>query len=562
MNILVLSCNDKYKYHKRLVADIEEAIVTYNPDATVKQYNLVASVPGHEHYAHIASVKPDVMITLDFAGFDIKTSGDTLGYNGFSFRVVNILFQKLYKYSDEMKLRQNMSMITCIPHEAEISDVLKDGNIPNVLRLCELDYMAEDDRVRADNRLRLVEWLSDSSILEANIRPECVDTRCVFSNPQAKRILIFEWGTGSLTHEDVRQAFEEEGYECHVVSYQFTDVNKDDYFRDGFTAEISGNTYEFVYSTNYFPLVAECCNETGIVYVSWSYDAPLDVPNIERTLGLSTNRVFLYDRLQVKEYRDKGYDRVYHLPLAVNTNRLDRIVPSGGNVNSYSADIAFVGQLYKSELDYIKSELDEYNRGFIDAIVKAQSKIYGYYLIDDVLNETNMRRINSHKIEVSKEALSYAMAAQITRDERLLILKLLSNHYDVSLYSSENNPLLDKVRFMGTVGYYKEMPIVFKTSRINLNISLKCIKSGIPLRCLDIMGAGGLLLSNYQPELAEHFVADEEIVMYDSVEDMYEKVRFLLNNEDVIRKIAVNGYNRVKSDFTYESRIREMLRAI
>ena len=163
-------------------------------------------------------------------------------------------------------------------------------------------------------------------------------------------------------------------------------------------------------------------------------------------------------------------------------------------------------------------------------------------------------------LHISREALSYAMAARITREDRLLALKLLSNHYDVKLYSRENNELLDKVTYMGTVDYDEEMPKVFKASEINLNITLKCIRSGIPLRALDIMGAGGFLISNYQPELNENFIDGQEMVTYESIEDMYAKVNFYLNNPDLRKEVARRGHEKVASEYRYEDRIDEMLR--
>ena len=46
-----------------------------------------------------------------------------------------------------------------------------------------------------------------------------------------------------------------------------------------------------------------------------------------------------------------------------------------------------------------------------------------------------------------------------------------------------------------------------------MNISLRTIESAIPLRCLDIMACGGLLLSNYQEDFLEFFEPDVDFVM-------------------------------------------------
>ena len=408
-------------------------------------------------------------------------------------------------------------------------------------------------------------------------------------------VLIFEWG--SYNHNDILETFKKKGCAYTVVKHRFEDVNHDDEFVHEFGGYLKDGKYDLVYSTNFFPLVSECCNERGVKYISWSYDAPLDVPDIERTLGLPCNYAFMYDREQVQGYRDKGFDNVYHLPLAVNVKRLDGIYLSAAESKKYGAQVSFVGNLYDSQMMNIMGIMDDHHKGFLDAVMKAQSKIYGYYLIDDVLTDALMDEINrvvhdktmeyraenraeikanslkdpemkdskqaktseeSNVLHISREALSYAMAAQITREDRLLALKLLSNHYDVALYSREKNDLLDKVRYMGTVDYDSDMPKVFKSSDINLNMTLKCIRSGIPLRALDVMGAGGFLLSNYQPELAENFIDGEEMVMYDSIEDLYAKAAFYLKNPEIRREIAIRGHERVALEYGYEDRLDKM----
>ncbi len=390
-------------------------------------------------------------------------------------------------------------------------------------------------------------------------------------------ILIFEWG--SYTHKDILDAFSRAGYKCRVIKHRFDDVNHDDEFVRMFDRELEEGSFDLVYSTNFFPLVAECCNKHSVKYISWSYDAPLDVPDIERTLGLPCNYAFMYDREQVLGYRNKGFDNVYHLPLAVNVKRLDGIYLSRAEREKYGAQVSFVGNLYNSEMMNIRGILDDYHRGYVDAVMKAQSKIYGYYMIDDLLPDDLMENINKVVrektielrkgdggiidedtiLKISREALSYAMAAQITREDRLLALKLLSNHYEVKVYSREKNELLNNIKYMGTVDYDSDMPKVFKSSQINLNMTLRCIRSGIPLRALDIMGAGGFMLSNYQQELAESFVDGEEMVMYESIEDLYAKAGFYIDKPEICDEIARRGHEKVAQEYSYGDRIAAML---
>ena len=119
--------------------------------------------------------------------------------------------------------------------------------------------------------------------------------------------------------------------------------------------------------------------------------------------------------------------------------------------------------------------------------------------------------------------------------------------------------MLQGVKCCGTVNYFDEMPYVFAASKINLNISVKGIQSGIPLRAYDVMSSGGFLLSNYQAELVEMFTYGEEMVVYESMEDAVEKCYFYLEHEDLRRKIAKNGKQKVFEEHNMADRIKIML---
>ncbi|MCM1541732.1 MAG: glycosyltransferase, partial [Blautia sp.] len=147
---------------------------------------------------------------------------------------------------------------------------------------------------------------------------------------------------------------------------------------------------------------------------------------------------------------------------------------------------------------------------------------------------------------------------QITHLERIFLLEQMGELYKTHFYSTEPYRFATAVRSCGPVKYHTEMPGVFRYSRLNLCPTLKSIQSGIPLRALDIMGAGGALLSNFQPELAEYFENEKELILYESMEDAFDKADFYLKHEELRKKIARNGYRRVCRDFSYPDRIRKM----
>lgn len=381
------------------------------------------------------------------------------------------------------------------------------------------------------------------------------------------KLLMFEWAAGTYTYPDITESLLRSGTTFKTVSYKFDGRKTDEFFEARFGRELE-EEYDAVFSVNYFPLVAKCCNKAGVKYVSWSYDNPLNVKDIEETLGLPCNTVFLFDKVQVKGFRDKGFDNVYHMPLAANCRRLDAIKLSDRDIADYGADISFVGRMYDSMYNKYLALMDDYCRGYIEAAMAAQSKILGYYMIDEVLNDALIKRINDHIKELDpntdlylpREAVSFAIASEITRSDRIIILNILSKRYKLNLYSWDVNELLTDVNYKGSCDYMTEMPRIFRASRVNLNINLRISQSGIPLRVMDILGAGGFLISNYQPEIAEYFVDGQEVVMYESVEDAIEKAIFYLNNEDLRARIAENGHNKVRDEFSYDIQLKKIFK--
>lgn len=124
---------------------------------------------------------------------------------------------------------------------------------------------------------------------------------------------------------------------------------------------------------------------------------------------------------------------------------------------------------------------------------------------------------------------------------------------------TENLPELAPYNY-GMVDYQTQMPLVFAGSKINLNISLRSIHSGIPLRVLDIMACGGFVLSNWQPEISEYFEEGAEIVTFDSLEDCLDKIEYYLIHEEERRQIASNGQRKVQERFSYQIGLEKLFR--
>lgn len=383
-------------------------------------------------------------------------------------------------------------------------------------------------------------------------------------------ILYVNWE--SFGSKDIIEAMKALGHSIYFTDCELN-INDTSIFEKYLLDKITQNNFDAVFSSNYFPCISGPCNKTSTKYISWVYDNP-QTALFNPSITNPCNYVFVFDRAQYNNLKNKGIRTVYHMPLAVNAKRLDIIDQLPNDPDFFDSDISLVGSLYNEEHNLYNrmcNTLDPYTKGYLDAVINAQSNIYGYFLLDDIITPTilgNMKK--SLPYEPNDDSLesdtyvyaNYFLGRKVTEIERLRILNLLSPKYKTTIYTTGDTSSIPSLLNRGPVNYYLEMPKVFYYSKINLNITLKTIQTGIPLRCFDIMGSKGFLLSNYQEELCESFIPGVDFDYYESYQDLINKVEYYLNHEDERLLIANNGYEKVKKFHSYYNRIKTIFEIV
>ena len=331
----------------------------------------------------------------------------------------------------------------------------------------------------------------------------------------------------------------------------------------------------FVFSINFYPVIADICHIYQTLYLCWTVDSP--VPELfSASVRHTTNRIFLFDRAQYQSFSRYQPDHIFYLPLASCTERFDRVMASisAADRAAFSCDISFVGSLY-SEKNPLRtlSGLSDYSRGFIQGLVEASLKVSGYNPVEDALTNTVVTDIkkNDPQFFTLKNTVAspdHYVAAhsyigmEIAQTERIRTLNRLAQNFSVDLFTKSDTTPLKNVRTHGGVQTLTEMPKIFRLSKINLNMTIKPIQTGLPLRIFDILGCGGFLMTNYQSELTEYFEIGTDLEAYSCLEELEEKCSFYLTHGNERQQIAQNGYAKVSSLHTYPQRIVEMLRYI
>lgn len=331
----------------------------------------------------------------------------------------------------------------------------------------------------------------------------------------------------------------------------------------------------FVFSINFFPMVADVCQIYGVKYLCWTVDCPV-MELFSKSIQHDTNRIFMFDRAQYETIHPYNKKRTFYLPLAAGTERFDKEISTitKEEKRKYSHDISFVGSLYieKNPMRTM-GELPEYMTGYIKGVVEASLKVMGYNFIEetvteelvDALKKAGLPFYNSKYsvIDTSKYLTAHSyIGIQATEVERIRTLNTLAQYFPVDLYTLSDTSDLTNVRIHEGAKTLTEMPKIFHLSKINLNMTTKPIQTGLPLRIFDIMGCGGFCMTNFQAEIPEYFEIGIDLEVYSSLEELVDKCSYYLTHEEERQKIALNGYRKVKEQHTYVNRMVEIIKRV
>jgi spore maturation protein CgeB len=197
----------------------------------------------------------------------------------------------------------------------------------------------------------------------------------------------------------------------------------------------------------------------------------------------------------------------------------------------------------------------------------------------------------AYKSKYLKKGLSNVIHFPFGANEQLYKPLSLSKKYDLSFVGGWNPTrawLIDRLRKAGfsvtVAGYgwpagiieHEAMVRMFNESRINLNLTnsrcwdvrmlLTQPVSGfrqllgkknieqIKARHFEINACGAFQLTYYVEGLERAYRIGEEIAIYADADEMIDKVRYYLEDDDLRENIAHAGYMRTMSDHTFEQR--------
>ena len=136
-------------------------------------------------------------------------------------------------------------------------------------------------------------------------------------------ILMYRWK--AYNYRDIEQTFLLLGHTVDNIEQELGSYDVSPEFERVIEEKIRGTHYDMVFTVNYFPLISNVCERTGVNYVSWTCDNPL-ISMYHESVFHACNYIFTFDKTNYLEFRGMGVKHIWYLPLAVDTERMDALL--------------------------------------------------------------------------------------------------------------------------------------------------------------------------------------------------------------------------------------------
>ena len=333
---------------------------------------------------------------------------------------------------------------------------------------------------------------------------------------------------------------------------------------------LMNNKVDFIISNLFSSVIAQLTWELEIKYAVYGMDSPMYETYLPVIPRYDNCYLFFFDKREYQMAKQKEYTNVYYLPLAADVAWTENLVITDEEIKKYGCDMSFVGSLYSNNI------YDRYSERFSEEVCQLFSEMMersafqwdgqdrlGMFLTPELAGHIKKvcPEVYTKPYELSDEYFikEYFLARKLTHIERTLLMELLAERYDIHLYTRSDEVVPEGIRRFPEVSQMTGGFKIFYSSKINLNITMRSIESGVPLRVFDIMSVGGFVLSNYQEEIPELFEEGKEIVTFRTPEELVDKADYYLKHEKERMRVGLNGYQKVKKCYTYEQQLNKII---
>lgn len=274
---------------------------------------------------------------------------------------------------------------------------------------------------------------------------------------------------------------------------------------------------------------------------------------------------FFIEHINIKQFNELGINHCYPL------NHASEFIPDPQSTG-FVHDISFVGHLM-SGLHLYPVTADDLGHHLIGLAWNrySQSTFKIQPEIERIANDSFISESLDFPIAhgLSKHRYLMQLVTKFTMAYRGEVISNVKRH-SVNIYGGDlsygtiDNPLLkisrDHVTYHAATVDYANTSEIYQKSKISLNISSLQFDSAINNRIIDVILAGGFVLTDRRDDLALNSHVAEDI-SFDSPEEMQYKLDYFLNPKNINRYLEVKNtiYNEFKDRYSYQTVCQQIL---
>lgn len=392
-----------------------------------------------------------------------------------------------------------------------------------------------------------------------------------FENKKEWRVLFFH--STKIQLSGLVMGLMELGHDVKISEYQVTLDNYVKQDEEIVTAMLEEGHYDLVVTYDFSEGVSEACERSAVKYLAWVYDSPL-VQLYRDAAANEFTYISVFDEKQRERLSELGIKHLHYYPLAAEVDTFGMVTIKKADEKKYSSEVSFVGNLYtwgayERAFTEASAELKKDAERIInstDCVWDGKNNVFGLASEEIVQYLSGLEKDSfweDYKIDKRYFCESLILGIKASELERIAVLNKVAEKHEMVLYTGSNEvDTLKNVKVRPKVDYLQVMPKVFHLSKINLNITVRTIETGISQRIWDVMSVGGFLLTNYQPELEKYFEIGKDIEVFHDLDELMEKIDYYLKHEEERIRIAMNGYKKVRAYHKYSNRLEQILKEV
>ncbi|MBN1307089.1 MAG: glycosyltransferase [Chitinispirillaceae bacterium] len=309
-------------------------------------------------------------------------------------------------------------------------------------------------------------------------------------------------------------------------------------------------------------ILAEHARREGIPAAVWFLDDPRPILLNRRNQITPDMVAFSWERGYIPWLQRQGFSSVHYLPLATDPSRFAPPT-SGGNRIRCGFTGSSMGGRFLSDIAATFIWKPHYRA--LAEEVAAQLLFNKQIEVDQCIAETCRSKMippPEHDEHTQTWLRSYILHTASMMKRKKCISSLLPSGVETFGDPAGWQELCGPGLITHPdIDYLTNLAGCYRSIIVNVNITSCQMPSGLNQRVFDVPACGAFLLNDYQDDLDELFTKNEYAV-YDSPEELPEKVAFYLKNKQIRESVIASARKRILNDHTYFHRLRTLFTSL